>query len=105
MTLNINQLSKDILSEELHIIAPNYIKGAISTEEQDKIIDGISKDLEITHKEALAGTMLLFLKGAASSGTPSTLSVDLKSGKTIAKKEHSRCISLSNRKLLYKKIS
>lgn len=83
---NINKLTKEIFKEDLDQIAPNFKKGALSIEEIDKILEKVASDINVDKRDALVGTMLLMLKGAASSGTPQTLSVDLRNGKTIAKK-------------------
>lgn len=86
MNNTIDNLTTSIMEENLEELAPNYLKGTLSTKELDRIIERIANDLAITKQDALAGTMLLMLKGAASTGTPQTLSVDLRGGKTMAKK-------------------
>lgn len=84
--MTLTNLTAEIFKDNLDNIAPNYKKGVLSQEEVNKIINKIAKDMEIAPKDALAGTILLMLKGAASGGTPQTLSVDLRGGKTLAKK-------------------
>lgn len=85
--LNLNELSSNILKEDdLGKIAPNFKKGILDNGEVEKIIRLTANDIDITEKEALIGIMLLMLKGAASGGTPQTLAVELKGGKTIAKR-------------------
>lgn len=83
---NIKNLTQEIMTENFDIIAPNYKKGVLSGEEVEKILKKISIDIEVSTKDALIGTMLLMLKGAASSGTPQTLTAEIRGGKTIAKK-------------------
>lgn len=83
---NIKELTSKILKQRFEDIAPDFRKGVLSGDEIDSIIEKIAKELDISSEEALTGVMLLMLKGAASSGTPQTLSVLLKGGKTLAKK-------------------
>lgn len=81
------ELNSEILKEKsFDEIAPNFKRGALSTEEINKIIEKIALDIDVPEKDALIGIYLLMLKGAASSGTPQTLSVELKGGKVLAKK-------------------
>lgn len=82
----INELLKETLKDKLENIAPNYRKGLLSVESINRIIEKIASDIGVSKSDALAGIILLFLKGAASSGTPATMSVDLRNGKTMAKK-------------------
>jgi hypothetical protein len=86
MTNIVKELTANLIAEELEEIAPNYKRGVISNEEINKIMEKVATDIGVEKKDAIIGTMLLFLKGAASSGTPQTLAVDLRNGKTIAKK-------------------
>lgn len=86
MIEELDNLTKEIFKENLDVIAPNFRKGILSNEEIDKILKIISFDIGVDKSEALVGTILLMLKGAASTGTPDTLSVDLKNGKKITKK-------------------
>lgn len=83
--LDLNTVIND-MNINLEEIAPNYKKGVLSKTDKERIIEKIALEVGIPLSDALAGTILLFLKGAASSGTPSTLSIDLRGGKTIAKK-------------------
>lgn len=83
---NIENIMNEIKNQDIASIAPNYKKGVLSNEEVTKIIEKIAYDIEVSKADALAGTMLLMLKGASSSGTPQTLSVDLRNNKTLAKK-------------------
>lgn len=87
-TTNINDLMKNIKqnNKSIETLAPNYKKSILGSEETNMIIKKIATDLDITEEEALAGTMLLLLKGASSDGTPQNLSVELKNGKTLAKR-------------------
>ena len=82
----INDLASSIMKEDLNVIAPNFRKGTISEREKTAIIEKVSVDIGVSKSDALAGIMLLMLKGAASNGTPNTLSVDLRGGKTLAKR-------------------
>lgn len=86
MTITINNLAEQLKNEDLNTIAPNFRKGFLTSQEIDAIIKRIAREIAIPEKEALAGIMLLMLKGAASSGTPQTLSIDLRDGKTLTKK-------------------
>lgn len=92
--ININELTSKIKQEKLDSIAPNYRKGILSNEDIGKIIVKIALDLNISNEEALTGVMLLMLKGAASSGTPQSLSVELKNGISISKKNISSAYML-----------
>lgn len=83
---NIEELMQTIKGESLEKISPTYKKGALSSEEISQIITKIAVELGITEKEALAGTIMLMLKGAASTGTPHSLAVELSNGKVIAKR-------------------
>ena len=82
----LKQLTNDIFKENLETIAPNYSKNVLSDDDVTKIIDKIASDIGVTKQDALAGIMLLMLKGAASGGTPQTLSVDLRGGKVLTKR-------------------
>lgn len=83
---NFDKAILEINEMNLEEIAPNYKKGILNQEEIDRIIYRIASDIGVSEGIALAGTILLMLKGAASSGTPQTMSVDLVGGKTLAKK-------------------
>lgn len=83
---SIKDLMNIIKKEDLEQIAPNHKKSLLSDEEVNRIIQRISNDVGVPESDALAGTMLLMLKGAASGGTPQTISVDLRGGVTLAKK-------------------
>lgn len=83
---NLDKLTSEILNSNLEELAPDYKKGVLSEEEIEQIINDVAEKLGIPKSDALAGTMLLMLKGAASSGTPQTLNVQLRDGKIIAKK-------------------
>lgn len=86
MNNNLEELTKNLKEDKFEEISPNYKKGALSTNEITEIINKIATELNISEKDAMGGTMLLMLKGAASGGTPQSLSVELKNGKTIAKR-------------------
>lgn len=86
MNVNLNSLTSEIMRENLETIAPNFRKSALSSEDINRIIERIANDIGVSRGDALAGTILLMLKGAASGGTPQSLSVDLRDGKTLAKK-------------------
>lgn len=83
---NLEKLTESIKLEKFEDIAPNYKKGALSSEDIDTIIDKVAADIGSTREEALIGIMLLMLRGAASGGTPQNLSVELRNGKTMAKR-------------------
>lgn len=83
---NTIQVTQEILKQQLDEIAPNFKKGSLTTEEVVKTIEKVALDIDVSYQDALTGIMLLMLKGAASSGTPQTLSVDLRGGKNLAKK-------------------
>ena len=82
----INDILNESLKDKIETIAPNYKKGMLSEETIDRIIEKVAQDIGTTKSDALAGTIILFLKGAASNGTPSTMSVELRNGKTLAKR-------------------
>lgn len=82
----LKQLTNDIFKENLEVIAPNYKKNVLTDDDVAKIIDKVACDVGITKQDALAGIMLLMLKGAASGGTPPTLSIDLRGGKVLTKR-------------------
>lgn len=84
--MTINKLTQELMNNNFEDIAPNYKKSVLSNEEIDRIIDRVANDIEVTKATALAGIILLMLKGAASGGTPQTLSTELKDGKVIAKR-------------------
>jgi hypothetical protein len=86
INMSITDLAKKILMDDLEVIAPNFKKVILGDKEVFQIIDKLSTDMEVTKQEALTGIMLLMLKGAASAGTPNTLSVQLKNEKFITKK-------------------
>lgn len=75
------------LEQKVDDISPNYRKKIKMSDEQvQKIIESISLTLGINDsKKVLVGVMLLFLQGAASEGTPVTLSVQI-GEKTLEKR-------------------
>lgn len=84
--MTISNLAAELKTYKLEDIAPKFKKGVLSEEDVNKVIEKIAKDIDTTKSLALAGTMLLMLKGAASGGTPQTLSVELQDGKILAKR-------------------
>lgn len=86
MDNNIKEILEQLKSADLQKIVPNLKKSALTQEENNRIFEKIASDLAIPKSDAMVGTFILFLRGAASSGTPSSLSVDLREGKTLAKK-------------------
>lgn len=84
---NLTEIFESALESDLNTVAPNYNKDLLSPEEKRKIIKKIANDIETTEEDTLIGTILLMLKGAASDGTPQTLSINLRNGKTIAKRD------------------
>lgn len=84
--MNIQNITENIRNSNFDEIAPNFKKGTLSESDINSIIDKVATELAISKEDALIGIMLLMLKGASSGGTPTTLSVELKGGKTMAKK-------------------
>lgn len=83
---NLKEIIEQIKKSNFEEIAPNFKKGVLSESDINEIVNKVSLDIGISKADALIGIMLLMLKGAASGGTPPTLSVELKDGKTLAKK-------------------
>nr|YP_010700506.1 putative group II intron reverse transcriptase/maturase mat2 [Strombomonas costata]WCH63589.1 putative group II intron reverse transcriptase/maturase mat2 [Strombomonas costata] len=82
----LNSLLNETLSENLEEVAPNFRKSIMTEEQIENIITTLSVALKIDEKTAMIGSMLLFLQGAASSGTPMNMSIHLKDGKVIEKR-------------------
>lgn len=82
----IKNIMKDLKTSDLQTIAPDFKKGVITDEEAEKIIEQTANSIGTTKGNALTGTICLFLKGAASNGTPQNLEVLLGDGKTLAKR-------------------
>lgn len=80
---NLKQKIKEINVLE---VIPNSSRNKISNEDISKIIKTISETLSIEPELVFLGIMYLFLQGAASAGTPLSLSVDLGNGKCLEKK-------------------
>lgn len=83
---NLNNLLDSALEIDLRKIVPEIKKESLTDAEVKKILSLITDELEITEEQTLIGIMYLFLKGMASSGTPPSLSLDIKEGKTITKR-------------------
>lgn len=85
-TENIKDLMVQIKQSNLQTIAPEFKKGVLTDEQTESIIDQIAASVGTTKVNALTGTICLFLKGAASNGTPQNLEVVLSDGKILAKR-------------------
>lgn len=78
MAKDINKnIFEEALKEKVEIFAPNYKKAKISDEQIIKIMECISKELDVPIQRVIAGTYLLFLQGAASASSPDSMSVPL----------------------------
>lgn len=77
---------EELKTSDLQTIAPYFKKGVLTDEEAEKIIEQTANSIGTTKENALTGTICLFLKGAASNGTPQNLEVLLKDGKSLAKR-------------------
>lgn len=85
--IKLDDLFKESLKLTIDKILPDYKKKNVMTRDQvEKIIESIKVSLEVTPDKVLIGMMLLFLQGAASAGTPLTMSVDLGNNKFIEKR-------------------
>lgn len=82
----LKEIVTEIIKRDFDEIAPNFRKGAITETEITTIIEKTATDIGVSKETALVGIILLMLKGAASGGTPPTLSVELTGGKTLAKR-------------------
>lgn len=83
---NLDDLLKELKTEKLEDIAPNFKQDKVSDEELEKIITIIATKFGIQRKYALVAFILLFLKGAASNNKLDDLSVEIK-GTRISKKD------------------
>jgi len=82
-----DEIFEKAMETEIDDIAPNFRRKTILSEEQiQKIIQAISLNLGLTEEKAVIGMSLLFLQGAASAGSPITMSIDLGEGKFIEKR-------------------
>lgn len=83
-------IEKDIYEEVLNMevteMAPKFLRDVISQQEIDRIVDMVAQELKVPNPVALMGIFLLFLKGAANSGAPLNLSIELVNGVIIQKK-------------------
>jgi hypothetical protein len=82
------------LQEDLSKVAPTISKSAVTDEETNKILDTISSNFQIKKTSAAIAIYLLFLKGAASNGTPLSLIVEVE-GKDISKRDLLNAYSLA----------
>lgn len=84
--LDLDQLQEDALKQPVADVAPEFKKSLIKNEEISQIILHVAQTFQIEPAIALIAIHLLFLKGAASEGTPQSLSVDV-AGRTISKRD------------------
>lgn len=84
---SLNELIEATKLEDVDKIAPKFRKkNTMSDEQLEKIVQIIALNLDIDPKTALIGMILLFLQGAASAGTPPTMSVEI--GNIVMEKRH-----------------
>lgn len=87
-TSTLENLLKITLERKIEEVVPNFRKKTFMTSEEiERIIQTISVTTGIKSDRVLIGIMLLFLQGAASAGSPPTLSVELEDGKSLTKKD------------------
>lgn len=84
--LNLKETIKLAMEKKVEIVAPKFRKNTVSEEEIQKIIMNISINLGSEPALVLIGTYLLFLQGAANTGTPPTMGVEVGDGKYITKR-------------------
>nr|YP_009389096.1 hypothetical protein [Euglena archaeoplastidiata]AKR17869.1 hypothetical protein [Euglena archaeoplastidiata] len=83
----ISQLYENAMKQNIDVIAPNFRrKTKISEEQIKKIIKSISLNLDISEEKAVIGMTLLFLQGAASASTPTSIFVELGDEKYMEKR-------------------
>lgn len=85
-SINLNELLEKSVKEKIEEIAPNFRKSNITQDQIERIIATLSATLKITPERTVIGMMLLFLQGAASTGTPPSMSVEIEEGKIIEKR-------------------
>lgn len=85
-TVCLEELVNLSLEEKVEDILPNFRKNNMTDEQIERIVNSVSLTLKVELKRVLAGIMLLFLQGAASSGTPLTMFVGLGEGKFLEKR-------------------
>jgi hypothetical protein len=74
-------------------VAPKVKQSAMTEEAVTKVLELLCKSLELELVPVLAGVCLLFLKGAASDGSPLSLSVEVM-GRDITKKDLIYCYEM-----------
>lgn len=84
--ISLNDIIEKSMNENLEDIAPNFRRNKITNDQIERIIKSISANLRINPEVSLVGMMLLFLQGAASSGSPLTMSIEIDQGKYIEKR-------------------
>jgi len=84
--LNIPNFAKEAMQESLSNVSPEALQAKVTEEQISKIVGNLANTFGIEAKHAYIAIILLFLKGAASSSTPLTLSVTVV-GKEITKRD------------------
>lgn len=83
---NIPNFAKEAMQESLSNVSPEALQAKVTEEQISKIVGNLANTFGIEAKHAYIAIILLFLKGAASSSTPLTLSVTVV-GKEITKRD------------------
>lgn len=98
----ISQLYENAMEQNIDVVAPNFRrKTKISEEQIKKIIKSISFSLDISEETAVIGMTLLFLQGAASASTPTSMYVELGGGKYMEKRNIiDACVLVTNHKFI-----
>lgn len=87
---------KEAMKEQLSEIAPETLQAKITNEQIAKIVGNLANTYGMEEKHAYIAIILLFLKGAASSSTPPTLSVTIL-GREVTKRDLVNSYSLVTR--------
>lgn len=79
-------ITTDALATPVEQVSPDFKKSSITDNQIEKIVQTLATNFNAQPKDVVVALILLFLKGAASDGTPPTLSVEV-TNKTFTKRD------------------